>query len=350
MGTLSRVLGAGKSSGASNLVARCMELTQRNADAALLLQRALFWMRHAKIQHGGKTWIAKTAADWCEETRLSPKRYERAVDRLRRLGLVETEQHRFRGHNITHLRLTERAVLELRAFGALGFPSSGEPESPKNGELHIQGETDREKQTGKDCVLPHADDLGEDSSEGDSGKEESHQAQSPSHPVELEHACPNEDEIASAIGLDPVSLAALEQIWRTRIAESYGGLVPNWTSKERGQMAHFRRVCPPVAARAVLEAVLRDWPMFVSLAKSNAGALNLPVRPNVGFLVKFAGDAVNLWQAKSKPKVPSLPQPHLAALTPHRSPAQPPAKLPQVEEKAPLEVVMAALCRSPTVK
>ena len=59
MGTLSRVRSAGKCSGAPNLVARCMELPEGHAHAALLLMRILFWMPKATVRHGGHTLIAK---------------------------------------------------------------------------------------------------------------------------------------------------------------------------------------------------------------------------------------------------------------------------------------------------
>ena len=88
----------------------------------------------------------------------------------------------------------------------------------------------------------------------------------------------------------------------------------------------------------------------MSLAKSNAGAWNLPARPNVSFLVKFAGDAVSLWQTESKLNVPPLPKSHLAALTPPRNPAQLAGNTARTKERAPLEEVMAALCTSPTAK
>ena len=138
---------------------------------------------------------------------------------------------------------------------------------------------------------------------------------------------------------EPDSLPALEELWRSRVAETYGGFVPNWTAKERGQMSNFRKICPPGAAPAVLEACLNDWALFATMAKANAGAWDLPARPTVGFLFKFVGVAVNLWLSKTKkapPKPKASPPPN-----PQQSPAASTVK-PPGEESASLETVMAA--------
>ena len=190
-------------------------------------------------------------------------------------------------------------------------------------------------------MLPHAGGLGTDSSQ-DSGQRNSNQPQSGWHPAEPGKPCNAEAKFGTEPGLKPESTAVLEQIWKSRITESYGGFVPNWTSKERGQIGQFRKVCPPGAAVPVLEACLGDWTVFSAMAKSNAGAWNLPSRPTVAFLVRYAGVAVNLWQAKTKPKVPPKPKPN-----PQQTPVQPVEKPESGEEKVSLETVMAALFDPP---
>jgi hypothetical protein len=87
MATLSRARGAGKPSGASNLVARCMELTQGHAHAALLLQRIAYWQPRAAPRYGGHTFVAKSRQEWAVETNLSFDQCKRAIALLRRLGL-----------------------------------------------------------------------------------------------------------------------------------------------------------------------------------------------------------------------------------------------------------------------
>ena len=149
-----------------------------------------------------------------------------------------------------------------------------------------------------------------------------------------------EEMSASAMNAEPDSLPALEELWRSRVAETYGGFVPNWTAKERGQMSNFRKICPPGAAPAVLEACLNDWALFATMAKANAGAWDLPARPTVSFLLKFVGVAVNLWLSKTKPKAQPKPKASPPP-NPQQAPAAPTVK-PPGEEKASLETVLAA--------
>jgi hypothetical protein len=326
MATLSRARSAGKSSGAPNLLARCMELVEGHAHAALLLMRILFWMPRATVRHGGYTFVAKSREEWAVEAGISFDQCKRAMAVLCSLGLVATEQHKFGGRNITHVRVTGRALALLPAAAER---CTSAPLSTRR--------YDRERQQGEDGVLAHAGGLGTDSSR-DSGRKNSAQPQSGLHPAEPGKPCKAEAKFSTEGGVNPDSIAALEEIWQSGVAESYGGFVPSWTSKERGQMGHFRKVCPPDAAVPVLEACLGDWALFAAMAKSDAGAWNLPSRPTVGFLVKYAGVAVNLWQAKTKPKVPPTPK-----LKPQQTSAPSVEKPAPGEEKVSLEMVMAAL-------
>ena len=99
----------------TNLIVKCRQATG-SGDTALLLLRIGFWMPKATIKFGGERWIAKSAAQWCAETGMSPQQYKDAIAKLRELRLVLTEQHIdcASSRNITHLRLTEhgRQVVE----------------------------------------------------------------------------------------------------------------------------------------------------------------------------------------------------------------------------------------------
>ena len=105
MSTVSRALSAGKSSGAPNLLARCMELVEERAHAALLLMRILFWLPKSSLRHSGHAFIVKLRQDWAAEAGISFDQCKRAIAVLRRLGLAAAEQHKFGGRNISHVRL-----------------------------------------------------------------------------------------------------------------------------------------------------------------------------------------------------------------------------------------------------
>ena len=88
------------------------QATQSWTGAALLYQIAYWWPK-AKVTRNGHKWIAKSAKEWCEETDLTAKEYERAAQKLRHLRLVATEQHWFAGKVVTHLRLTRAGLVLL---------------------------------------------------------------------------------------------------------------------------------------------------------------------------------------------------------------------------------------------
>ena len=92
----------------TNLIAACMNATSRNADATLLLYSIIERIEAGNVvQRDGHDWIAKSAADWCEAIGFSVRRYQRAIARLRQLGLAVTEQHLHANRAITFVRLTE---------------------------------------------------------------------------------------------------------------------------------------------------------------------------------------------------------------------------------------------------
>ena len=97
------------------LVAKCHALAG-NASAAALLMRIVNWMPRVRREVGGYRWIAKSAADWCADTGMSPDQYKAAVARLRQRRLVVTEQHMVGDRSITHLRVT------AAGRQALGWP------------------------------------------------------------------------------------------------------------------------------------------------------------------------------------------------------------------------------------
>ena len=189
-------------------------------------------------------------------------------------------------------------------------------------------------------MLAHATAPGDDSGQEDGG-DCNDRTSSQSDLAEPATPADSKPETTSADSAKPDSVPALEKVWQEIVAEVYGDFVPSWTAKERGQMRRFREACPPCAAAPVLEACVRNWPVFGAMAKSDAGAWDLPARPTVGFILKFVGVAVNFWQTKTKPKIPPSPKPD--APKPQQTPAQSTVKLAPGEEKVSLEMVMAAL-------
>jgi hypothetical protein len=53
----------------------------------MLLFQISYRAPKAKLRRNGHTWIAKSAAEWCEETALTPQQYKDAIARLPKLDL-----------------------------------------------------------------------------------------------------------------------------------------------------------------------------------------------------------------------------------------------------------------------
>ena len=109
------------------------------------------------------------------------------------------------------------------------------------------------------------------------------------------------------------------------------------TMKQRGQLKHLGKVCPPGKGADIVEHALRNWLEFVKAAEDDAGAYNTPARPSVAFLAKYVEVAVQL----------IAPKPVLIGFQPKPKPqvelkltAKPPAP---GSEKATLEEVLAIM-------
>lgn len=272
----------------SNILAKC-QAAAGSATAALLLARLTYWMPRAKRQVRGFIWVAKSGADWCRETGLTPKQYKTAVARLRSLRLIETEQHLFGSKNITHMRLTELGERSLK--GPPKKSQEGPPERSQKGPPNTRSYV-KELRKGDTGVLSHAS-----SSEGHDKEVET---MKPKQPYSVKDVKPKAAEKLH----QPDKVSGLESTWKAIVAEVYGGFVPAFTTKQRGQMKHFLKACPPGKAVAVLEHCLRGWLGFAKTAETVAGVKGVPARPSVDFLLKHVGVAVNAYLDKSKPKAP----------------------------------------------
>ena len=135
----------------------------------------------------------------------------------------------------------------------------------------------------------------------------------------------------------PLKVSGLEAVWKQTLAEVTGGFVVGLTLKQKGQLKNFMQACPEGSAAAVLETVLRDWVMFALEAEADAGVKSSPDAPDVGFLLRHVGTAVNLHLEATKPKGKlggkpasgsSAPPVKLIAQTP-ATPAATPASTPE---------------------
>jgi hypothetical protein len=91
---------------------------------------------------------------------------------------------------------------------------------------------------------------------------------------------------------------SLEFLWKEIVSETTGNFVPAFTMKQLGQLGQFLKRCPTGTAEDVMSAALKDWPGFAGQVKSDAGLKAVPLDPNLDFLLKYLGPAVDF----AKPK------------------------------------------------
>ena len=82
------------------------------------------------------------------------------------------------------------------------------------------------------------------------------------------------------------------------------------------------RRAPPDTAGDVLDACIKDWVGFANRTRADAGAFNLPSKPDIGFLLRFIGVAVNFAETrKATPaqtkRVPQIAKPPVPSVDTH---------------------------------
>lgn len=301
----------------------CHELAQHKTNVGRLLYQILFWTPKATVEIEGHLWIAKDRQTWQLQAKLTRNQYDRALAYLRHeLKFVELKQAFFGGKNITHVRLTDRAKARLEA----AFSMQNEKPDEKPGEkLHIKKVQEPVITGKKDCGL------------------------TPAVSTEVCVKFSAKDVIASKGSpallkkqtLTP--LDKLQQVWRDGISEAYGDFVPAFTQQQIGQLKNFAKKCPSSPdSETVLRYALSHWSLFVQIATNEAGAFNLPTKPQLGPLLKFAQVAINMVIQKNQtqpqaPKFAPVVQPVQTFAMTGQQPSGPHA------EKATLEEVMAIL-------
>ena len=288
---------------AKTLLARCLA-TAPSQNAGLLLYRIAWWQPKATIVKGeGAPWIAKNGMQWARETGLSRNQYERGLRALKDRDLIETCRAFFGNRLITHLRLTPVGVARLKGRHSLKAEGTGSLETEGIESLETEGTkgtcTEQKEETYKyDGVLAHAD--GETTMKSTPGKTV-------------------KEIIAEAKMQTPASPSTpLGVLWCQQVAQAWGGYVPPLTAKQKGQLAQFAKKVPPGQAAKILRACISGWIAFTAQAEQDAGAFKTPLRPEIGFMLKFAGVAVNFAQApapapksavKKSPFVQTVAQP-----------------------------------------
>jgi hypothetical protein len=272
----------------------------------MVLLRICFWIGIA--QKSGRDWTAQSMMALIEETAFSFDQVKRAVAKLRKLGLITTEQHLFHDKdgpkNMNHYRLTEGGFALCFEGAEKGKPAV--PEQCKSAPLYIQqGEStgSNNKENIASALCASAGQTSKEIQEGDSGENMKLENLTSGHDV------PNMLE-APMLPHKPKKTHSLVTVWMTKFTEVTDKYCPPMTAKQLGQLKQFEKRCPKHLAETILCNVLENWHTFCKDVEMNQGLKKTPYEPSVGFLLQYVQNAVSVGLPKPKP-VNKVPMPTL---------------------------------------
>lgn len=134
----------------------------RNAPAALILNRILYWHGKSKagktrlqVESDGKLWLAKTYDDWEEECCVNASTARKAIDRIEKLGIVETKIGKFKNKNALFIRVIAEKFNELYLSKMDTSPvQSGQVVPVQSGHSHIHESTKEQEVTTTSSATP----------------------------------------------------------------------------------------------------------------------------------------------------------------------------------------------------
>jgi hypothetical protein len=286
--------------------------------------------RLSTVERHGKPWCPIGRADLLWDSKLSLAQYHRALRTLRTMRLVTDQMAYFKAVRMPHFALGvqltafqggDTATLEgteLQTAAIQGGEIATYTRASAGAGLVSKKESKKEEEVSKTGAHSLASGEGGDLVKAMMGKTVA------------------EILAASKAGPPKTGKVDLSAVWQEAYHTAFKCFVPGLTLKERGQLKHFANACPAGSAAAVLRYAIGEWTLMAHTAAADNGAFSLPTKPNVGFLLKHVGVAVNLWIASSKPK---------AVFVPTVQPVQPIAKpaAQPVSDKATLAELMKIL-------
>ncbi|GEP07217.1 hypothetical protein [Methylobacterium oxalidis] len=317
--------------------------------AAIVLDRLTWWWVKGKplVKHGIER-RAKPRSQLAQECRMSDWQLRSALQCLKAEGLVETSQHKWGGRMAyMHYRLLPKAMVLLP--GSDKDPGLVESHTPLDHMVGISSKnpyvSSNEDTTGPlDCASDFSEGFSGEVQKGDKKPVPKNMKISPHSPPSSGQTGGKTASAASAgkgeTGKKPTKLTnPLWETWRIAVAQAYPkDACVGPTQKELGQLKQLRNKLPPGTTEQTITKVVAAWLDFIDKARSDAGAFAVPQKPDIGFVLKFAGVAANF--KAPAPKAcggPALAAIKQTALLPPKKPE------PKPEPIATLEEIMADL-------
>jgi|GEM_PF-1930773 len=92
----------------------------RDLIAGILLHQLIYWHLPSKkadtklcVQKNGEYWLAKLRSDWWDEIRITERQYDRAINILKDMYIIETQLFKFNGLPTIHIKINKDVLLGL---------------------------------------------------------------------------------------------------------------------------------------------------------------------------------------------------------------------------------------------
>ncbi len=297
--------------------------------AAILLERVQYWTPRTRVRRSDGAWIAKSRADLMRETGLTEKQVRTALEKLRNRDLIETSRHDFGGETILHLRLSDRGTILMRDAGLLkteqvapeGYSAmapEGQSAMALQGHSLTQGDIDKgiytsgfipEKTSNEVfpgiAILTKKKITGKQPDMTDTIPRKGLKAPTPLPPAPKAKLS-SADVLAKlqerGKGVPPPKKGkklSLGAVWQDACAKTYPGeFHPGLTMQAQGQLSQLAKKLPGLDVENVIQSIISDWPSFTEKCAGEAKAFDVPLRPMVGFALKYVAQAANF---KAKP-------------------------------------------------
>ncbi|MDZ4262030.1 MAG: hypothetical protein U1B30_06835 [Pseudomonadota bacterium] len=248
---------------------------------AHLLAQIVFWFGKASggkshwiVKGFGHLWLAHSRAALGQETGLTGSQIKGALTQLKRLKIIEVEQHLFEEKNISHIRLHRNCPDWVGENLPAGLPLQR--------------------------LLEVAESANSSSSETKEKNKRDFAA--PSAPIVLGKKKKKKETKEGVKIIAPPALEAsssstvqkLKAVYRTGFKDTYPeDFLPDFTGREFGQLKQVANWCLEDDPEAVLDFAVRNWHEVLASARRGQGAFNMPEKPYLGFIVSMFQSVVH---------------------------------------------------------
>jgi hypothetical protein len=272
-------------------------------NSAALLAQIIYWhtpgatgATKLRVKRDGELWLVKSWKDWETEIGLSRMQSRVALDKLRALGLIFTQVHKFNSTPTTYIKLR----VDMLDAAIEKVNDSAEKLPVTNHGMVTKGQSD---------WLPVTNLITETTKQETTHDTLSAKSENVKEAVEKENMATLEEtlkfkkEQAEKVlaGTNPAKLALR---WKKRLAKTYGGYVKDLTGAEMGQLGLLAKMMGPTDTAKYIEKTVdlaaTNWEEYVFEVRAKYGLTTTPERPVVGFLLKYHDVAIQMLQSSAK--------------------------------------------------